>query len=212
MKWLTSTVFWGIVLIFGGILFMLQTLGLFQGGDLFWAVAFGLAGVLFLSVFAGNRLNWWALIPGFALLSIGTLIGVQIFVPSFAGSWGGAIVLGGIGLSFFAVYLANRSNWWAIIPGGVLLTLAMVTLIEDFANNGLGTGGIFFIGLGLTFALVAVLPNPQGRMNWAWIPAGALLVMGLLISIAAGNLIQYLGPAVLILIGAFIIIRSFYKR
>ena len=48
LKWLSSQVFWGIMLIVGGVLFLLQNLNVFQGGELFWGVAMGIVGVLFL--------------------------------------------------------------------------------------------------------------------------------------------------------------------
>jgi hypothetical protein len=100
-------------------------------------------------------------------------------LPGGTGEWGGSILLGGIALSFLLIYLVNRENWWAIIPGGVLLTLALIISLGSFLG-GFEVGGLFFLGIGLTFALVAVIPNPQGSMAWAWIPAGILTVMGLL--------------------------------
>jgi len=74
------------------------------------------------------------------------------------------------------------------------------------------TGGIFFIGLGLTFALVGLLPAPRGRMRWAFIPALVLLVMGLLIFAAAEQFINYLWPVALILVGLYLVFRTFRPR
>ena len=74
------------------------------------------------------------------------------------------------------------------------------------------TGGVFFLGLGLTFAVVALLPTSAGRMAWAWIPAGVLALMGLLLMAAAGNLIGYLWPLVIILAGGFLILRTLLGR
>ena len=34
--------------------------------------------------------------------------------------------LGTIGLSFWVIYLTRRDFWWAVIPGGALMTLALV--------------------------------------------------------------------------------------
>jgi hypothetical protein len=91
------------------------------------------------------------------------------------------------------VYLAEKTNWWAIIPGGVLFTIAAVALMES-STTAIATGGIFFLGIGLTFALVAILPNTVGQMRWAWIPAGILVLMELLLLVAAENLINYIWP------------------
>lgn len=211
MKWLESRVLWGSLLILGGVLFLLQNLGLLLLGNFFWALLLGLGGLFFISIYLQSRANWWALIPGFTLLSVTALMLVQQFAPGLGDNWGGGIILGGIGLSFFMIYLVERANWWAIIPGGVLLTLAATVGLEQFFP-GLETAGIFFLGMGLTFSLVAMLPNPQGEMRWAWIPAGILLLMGVIFMAAAGELLKYIWPAALILAGAVLLLRSLRGR
>jgi hypothetical protein len=211
MKWLESRILWGSLLILGGLLFLLQNLGILVMGNIFWIVLFGLGSLFFLSFFIQNRMNWWALIPGLTLLSVTLLFALDSAFPTFDESWGGSIVLGGIGLSFFLIYLVDRANWWALIPGGVLLTLAATVGLEQFFP-GLETVGIFFLGMGLTFGLVATLPNPQGEMRWAWIPAGILLLMGVIFMAAAGELLMYLWPLALIIAGGVLLIRSFRGR
>lgn len=211
MKILANRIFWGLVLILGGVLFLLQNLGIFQGGDLFWGVCLGVAGLLFLGVFFGDRQQWWALIPGMVLLAIGSLILLTSFVPGFNEGLGGLIILGGIGLSFIFVYLANRANWWALIPGGILVTLGVVAGLDQVVSDT-GSGGIFFLGLGLTFLLVAVAPTPSGKMKWAWIPALVLVLFGLLVFFAAENLLIYFLPAALVIAGGVLIWRAIRSR
>lgn len=211
MKWLTSRTFWGILLIIGGIIFLLENLGLIEIGGAFWGIILGIAAIGFLSVYLSNRENWWALIPGITLLSISALIIISAMMPGDTGTLGGVIVLGGIGLAFLLVYLANRENWWAIIPAGVMLTLSAVVLLSEYFT-GIEVGGIFFLGLGLTFAVVAILPTQHGQMKWAFIPAGVLLVMGLLITAAMSPLINYLWPVALILAGLLLVFRSYVWR
>jgi len=209
-RWFESRVFWGVLLVLGGFAFLLQNLGYLTFGGLFWALLFGLGGLFFLSFFFQGRENWWAVIPGMALISISALMALESLLPLAADSWGGAIVLGGIALSFVIIYLISRQNWWAIIPAGVLLTLTLVILLESFFS--LETGGIFFLGLGLTFALVALLPTPEGRMTWAWIPAGILLVLGVLIFAAVERLFNYIWPLILIIAGGVMILRTLRAR
>jgi hypothetical protein len=206
LKWIESRLLWGLLLIVAGGLFLLQNLGLFEASGVVWALLLGLGGVFFVSVFIQSREHWWALIPGITLLSVALLIFLDNYFPRASDILGGAIVLGGIGLAFLMVYLANRENWWALIPMGVMLTLAVVSTLDEI--TGFDTGGIFFIGLGLTFALVALLPSERSRMRWAWIPAGILLVMGLFISASAASLLGYIGPVILILAGLFFILRA----
>jgi hypothetical protein len=117
----------------------------------------------------------------------------------------GLLFLGGIGLAFWWVYFTDRSRWWAIIPGGVMLTLGAVSALDNIP--GLDTGGLFFIGLGLTFLLVAVLTG--GAQSWAWYPTVVLLIFGALVGIPSLDITDYVVPAVLILVGGFMIYRFF---
>jgi len=208
MKLLESRVLWGLLLILGGVLFLLENLGILQVGGLFWALMLGLGGLFFLSVFIQNRGNWWAVIPGFTLLGIAALITLDHVAPRLSDTFGGSIVLGAIGLSFLLVYLVDRENWWAIIPMGVLLTLTVVAGLDEVSGLGIEMGGVFFLGLGATFALVALLPAKGAANRWAWIPAGVLGVMGMLLVAAAGELIAYLWPAALILVGGYLILQT----
>ncbi len=215
MKWIGSRVLWGALLILGGILFLLQNLNVLNVGNIFWAILFGPIGVYILSFYFMNRANWWALIPGIILLDLGLITGLNLALPGFNGMWSGAIFLAGISLAFWVVYLANRAFWWAIIPGGVLLTLAIVAGIADNVP-GMQTGGIFFLGLGATFALVGALPAGEGvegrALRWAFIPAVVLLVMGVILSAFTASLINYIWPLALILGGIYLVYLTMRSR
>jgi hypothetical protein len=201
-----------MVLVIGGVLLLLDTFGIFKGGALFWTIVSVVAGLLFLSLFITNRENWWALIPGIIFLAIAAMVGLNSFVPGFSETnYSGTIILGGIALSFLLVYIARRSNWWAIIPAGVMATIAIVAILDSNTSN-IASGGMFFLGLGITFALVAILPGTEGQMRWAWIPAAILGLMGLLILIAAEELINYIWPSALIFAGLLLIGRSLRRK
>jgi hypothetical protein len=210
-RWLGSRILWGSLLILAGLMFLLQNLGVFRFGDLFWGVLFILGGGAFLTIFLQDRAQWWAIIPGFTLLGIGVIIGLTVLAPGFMAIIGGSIVLGSIGLAFLIIFLLDREKWWALIPAGTMLTLTVVAAISQ-AVPGMETGGVFFLGLGLTFGVVALLPTSAGRMSWAWIPAGILALMGLLLMAAAGSLIGYLWPLVIIAAGGFLILRTCLGR
>ncbi len=206
-KWFESRVFWGVVLIAAGVIFLLQNLLGLEISGIFWAVIFALAGVFFIGLFLGNRIHWWALIPGFTLWGIAATILVERYIPSLAETFGGVLVLLGISLGFLTVYLFARRHWWSIIPAGVMLALAAAILLEDrLGETGFIT--VFFLGMGITFGWVALTPTPQGRMNWAWIPAGIMVLMALLFSINAGPLFGYIWPIALILGGLYLIYRT----
>jgi hypothetical protein len=120
----------------------------------------------------------------------------------------GAIFLGLLGLSFWLIYITHRDNWWAIIPGGVLLTLAGVTLIPD---NSVLMGGAFFLGMAVTFGLVYILPKPAGKLKWALYPAGILFALGVLTTLGATDLLTYIWPVALLIAGGYVIYRAVRK-
>lgn len=210
-RWLESRVLWGSFLILAGLLFLLQNVFNLPLGGLFWAALLALGGLVFISVYLNNRLHWWALIPGFTLLGVAATVFVNNFFPLLDDISGGLFVLGGIGLAFAAIYLADRRNWWAIIPAGVMFTLAAISVLDQLLV-GFDSGGLLFLGLALTFVLVAILPNPQGQMTWAWYPAVVLAVIGLIIAVASQNLFRYFWPLILILGGLVLIFRTLVMR
>lgn len=202
----------GLLLIFGGVLFLLQNFGLIPSNlGWVWAVLFAIVGAGFLSLFAANRTVWWPLFPGLILLDLAVLILVGELWPDLAERWGGAFFLAGLSLPFWATYLANRSNWWSLIPAGVMATLGAVAAVSPEAEGTQG-GGLFFLGLGATFLLVWLAPTPSGRMGWAIWPAGALLVMGLLLAASFATVANLIFPVGLVLAGAFLLFRAFRPR
>ncbi|MFL7870640.1 MAG: hypothetical protein AB8I58_17555 [Anaerolineales bacterium] len=204
MKRFDPRIIIGALLILAGALGFLQAFGFLRdASDVFWGLVFLAAGGVFLFMFAGGFASgqWWAAFPGFVLAGIGVLI----LLPDALDNIGGAVFLGAIGLSFWVVYLTGRDRWWAIIPGGVLFTLAIVSALPEKLLGGADSGGIFFLGLALTFLLVALLAN----MRWAYWPAGVLGVFGTFLFFQSQiYLLSYIAAAALICVGAFIIVRS----
>jgi hypothetical protein len=204
MKRMGIRVWVGIGLVLLGLLMLAERLGIFEGlMNLFWGLLFLAGGAYFLYRFANNmRGEWWAAIPGFALAGIAA----DSLLPRIFGDWGGLFFLASLGLGFFAVYLSGKERWWAIIPGGVLITLGLISAFSSIFGMQ-ETGGVFFLGLGLTFLLVAVLAS----MQWAYIPAAVLLVMGALLGTPFTGLLNFLWPAVLI-VGGLILVFQFFRR
>jgi len=210
-KWLGSRYFWGAMFIIIGGIFLLQYFGLITLGALLWAIIIASGGVLFLSIFFAENTNWWALIPGVTLISVAIVIAIGSLLPDLGGELGGLVILGGIGLSFILVYLVQRENWWAIIPGGVMLSIGAIVGLESFLP-GAATGGLFLIGLGATFAVLALVPTPQGKMQWALIPAGILAVIGLVLLVVSADIFRIVGAVGLIVLGGFILYRNLRRE
>ena len=211
MKVLGSRIFWGGLLILAGVLFLLDNLGLLTIGDLIWAILLGLGGIAFLTVFITYRQNWWALIPGCTLVGVSITLFLDFFLPQVGSVASGLIILGSIGLAFLIIYLLNWENWWALIPAGVLFTLAVVAVLDEVYPQ-MDTGSVFFVGLGLTFAALAILPNPIGQMRWAFIPAVILIVIGIVIAAVQFPVLSVVFALALIVVGVFFLLRAFRWR
>lgn len=200
----------GLLLIAAGVLFLLQNLGfLEQAGALFWALAFIVAGSVFVYSYLSDRSLWWALIPGFALLGVGGLIAIATFLPQYVDVFGVPILFIGMSASFWIIYLSKRDQWWAIIPGGTLLTLAVFTGL-DALIGGEGIISVFFVGLGLTFLSLTILPMAKDMqwVKWAYVPAAVLLIIGALFIVTAVSYLQLVGSVALVVVGLYLIFRT----
>lgn len=166
MKRIDFRIVVGAMLVLGGVLALMETLGYLKNAtDLFWSGVFIVAGLAFLSLLFGG--NWWAVFPGFTLVSLGALI----ILPASLENFGGAIFLGGIALSFWYVYFTSRTErWWALIPAGVMTALALVVVVSERFEEY--SGAVFLGGIGLAFLMV-YFTNMAERW-WALIPAGVL--------------------------------------
>jgi hypothetical protein len=194
----------GGLLLLGGLLSLLDVMGVIgNAGGVFWGLIWGAVGVYFLYLLMADRSrNWWAAFPGFIFVGMA----LSSLLPSPLDAFSGLIFFAGISIAFLWFYFNNtEGNWWAIIPAGVLLTLGAISALDEFST--FDTGGFLFVGLGLTFALVALLPGGNQR-SWAFIPAVILLIFGTLL-VPSFGLANYVGPALLILLGGFLVFRFF---
>lgn len=208
-------IFFGAALILIGALFLVnQIFNLpFHLGGIMVAALFAVAGGAFLTVLINNRENWWAAIPSLVLFGLAALIASGEFFPEFERRFGGSLFLAFIGLAFLVVYLVKRDNWWAVIPMGVLFTLAAVAGMSNF--NFAATSSVFFMGIALTFAMVGLLPVGRSE-KWPWIPAGICAFLGTILLLGSGAFLKSIGglvwPALLVLGGLFLIGRTFIKK
>jgi hypothetical protein len=204
----------GFVILVFGLLALLQTLNVFQmKGDL-WLLAFALifatTGATFLYALVVERSNWWAAIPGLTLLGLGVMMGLLTFdgIPNMIPPF---IFMASISASFWVVYAATR-QWWAIIPGGVLASVALTILVSEI--NGLAAGGLMFLGIAATFAVLALIGvgKDSGSLPWPWFPAGILFLFGTLVLVTGGTVSGLIGALLLIGAGAFLVLRPYLKK
>lgn len=200
----------GLLLIALGGFFLLQATGILGAlSDLFWSLAFGAAGGAFLYTFL-TRIHerWWAAIPGFTLLGLAATIFYSRFAPPILSGMTGVIFLGSIGAGFLAIFVTNPRQWWAIIPGGALFTVAGVAAVDALPFSFLNPGSVLFVGLGLTFGLLGLLSTYLNQeLRWAYIPAAIMLVLGLVVMTPFVGAIAWLWPLALIAAGAYLVLR-----
>jgi len=205
---------WAGVLVAVGVLLLLFNLGVLARyepiAQYVVAGALALGGVTALVSYFWRRDLWWRLMPGWTLLALAAmvLLSVNDSVPR---PYIGSTLFIGLALAFANIYIVNREEqWWAIIPGGFMLVLALVIGLTVTVNRLETLGAILFVGMGLVFALVYLLAGKR-RHWWALIPAGVLIFFGLL-AYSIDNKLQgallHWWPAALIVIGAIVAFAS----
>ncbi|OJX46025.1 MAG: hypothetical protein BGO78_03835 [Chloroflexi bacterium 44-23] len=200
----------GGLLVFFGILALLDSVLVLPFTGILWGFLFLAGGVGFIILTLSNRSAWWAIIPGLILTSLGVLILVEAFFPRISDSLGGIIFLGGTALAFWIVYVRDRNMWWAIIPAGVFTSLSLTVLVDEFTRFDGGT--FFLMGLAVTFALLTILPGLKGNRQWPLIPAGILFLVSLITLFDTINAMRYFWPILLIGVGVFLILRPYFLK
>ena len=209
-----ASFWWGIALLALGVIWLLDATDVLRLGGAWVGLVFAAGGIAFAVLFARSDGNWWAAIPAGALIGLGGLIA---FVEGTAApdEYGASILMGAIGLGFAAVYLRARQHWWALIPMGVLLTLAVMIAFVPTGDEDRVLPAILFAGIALTFGLLALIPIDGRRMAWPWIPAAILAVFAGFFALDAVQLLEtmeWLWPAGLVVVGLVLVWRNFASR
>lgn len=211
----TSWPVWmGVLFVVGGTLSLLEALKVITLGSALWAGIFAVGGLAFLAIVLINSAQWWAFIPGFALLGLAVAAGSNL-APARSPllEAGGAAFLMLLGLGFGAVALSSRERWWAIIPLGALLTLAAVAAAPVLLESSeRATSAMFFFGLAATFGVLSLLRTQSGRMLWALIPAGTLGLLGLLLLGNFTTALALLGPVTLLVAGMAVLAGYWWRH
>ena len=214
MKRLNEAVSWGIFLLLAGVFLLLNNLNVLGSwGALAWAALYALAGLGFLIWFFMDTKHWWRAIPAFTLLGIGAelLLGwrhVEL------GGWGPSLVLFGMALGFWAILILRREHWWAVMPAGVLTTVAVLFGLWN-QLDGAGRLAVLLIGTGLMFMLLYVIRYEEHDARWAAIPAGALLLLAVVTLVAAlpmPAVVREWWPILLVIVGLLMIILGLTRR
>lgn len=147
----------------------------------------------FLAAYLTDRThNWWALIPGGVMLFVAL---TTLLVDSAGGEWVGALFLFMIALSFFAVYMNNRTRTWALIVAYILAVLGIAPLMSTGGRDAAYYGPIFLFAVALPF-FVVYFRSPDNW--WAIIPAGSVTTIAIIAALAIAGLINEDGRGALI--------------
>jgi hypothetical protein len=178
------------------------------GDSLIASVILTVIAIPFLVVYFRDRLQWWPLIPSYVLLLIALMVGLLEF-NLLKDAWVATFVLGGIGIPFLAVYLRDRSNWWALIPAYVMIVIGvMVGLIDVGILRDTIIPAYIFLSIAIPFFVVYAKDPSQW---WPLIPGGIMGLMGV-IFLMTGELFAYVVPILIIIAGAIILGRQLMGR
>jgi hypothetical protein len=183
MKTLWTRLFWGLLLVAAGGLFMAQNLGFISvtaQATPTWGYGFAIVAVLFLITYFVNGITHWGwLFPTFIFGSIAGLIFMS--GAAFPGSLGASAILASVGLPFLVAFVTSpRKRWWALIPAWVMLVLTAFIAMSDFIPEEMVGGGILF-SIGVPFLVVYLLKTTRW---WALIPAFVTMLMGAVIALS----------------------------
>lgn len=187
-----SALFWGAFLTGAGLLALADQMGY---TDTFstsvWIVIFGAISLMGLVSYALSGWKEWAwLFPAGIFGGLALVIGLAESRPENAAV--ASPLFFGLLIPFVGAYLTDRSrNWWAVIPGGVMLFLGLTILLVD-SVGGEWIGALFLFFIALSF--LAVYLNDRKR-TWALLIAYVVGVLSIAPMLASGGeTAAYYGP------------------
>jgi len=179
MKDRLINIFWAVIMIAGGGIFLLREMGILDFALLstwVWAAVFGVLSVFFfLTYFIKGTDRWGWLFPATILGAISATIALENTAAGEALS--GALILAAIAVPFLVAYFENpEERKWALIPSWGMGVLTFVVLFERYLGGYL-TGTIVLYGIALPFLFVYLTDRSK---KWALIPFAAMAVVGLI--------------------------------
>jgi hypothetical protein len=201
-----QSVVWGGLLILFGVMALVETFT-----DLtawVWVAVLAAAGLGVFAIYLTDRSQWGLLIPAYVLWAVAGLIALvtlNILRDESVANY----VLAAIGLPFLVAFLRDRSRWGLLIPAYVLLAVGvMIGLIGRGILSDLLIPSYVLFAIAIPFFVVYARDPKQW---WPLIPGGILAVIGISFLVAEAT-VQYVGPAVLVLVGVWILVRQFSRR
>ena len=159
------------------------------------------AGLVFLFFTGAGRWLTWFLIPAGVLFTVGVVtlvLGAGMFMSPVAAE----IAAAGFGMTFLAVFLTRRNQWWALIPAGAFLGAALWAFAgARFPVIGWHPVPVVLC-VGLSFFSIYLSAIQKRRMRWCLL-AGSLTVAAALVYLLALLLVRWMSlwPLALVVVG-----------
>ena len=134
-------------------------------GAAFWLGSFG-------------ALSLWQRVAGFT--------GIGVFAVVTSGSFAGVAALGFPALGFGLVYLLDARRWWALLPAGLVGSVALLAGLDALFPRW-DTTPILFLGFAATFSLLYLLSPRRGGKRWALFPAIGFIMLTVLSNDPSGG-------------------------
>ena len=197
----------GALLLFAGVVLLLGGRGVVGlAAELVW-----LAGLAALAMVSWRVLSTRTVMP----LRIAVHAALAITAAATTTQLSGPAFLGFMALAFWLVYRTpsrkQAVTGWAIIPAGVLTTLATVAAVDTLRPRWDG-GAVFLLGMTATFTVIYLLPPERGGGRWALWPALAWALLTVIVNDPTGAFTRWWLPLTLIGIGIAVLGWSRRRR
>ena len=158
----------------------------------------------------------WRVVVGVGLILLGIAAILQTYNILTGSIWAiiFTVLFGLAGAGFLITFFQDRKQWWAIIPGFMLLGLASTIFLAEFTTGFLSdlAAVVFLASAALSFLIIYLLKRD---FWWALIPAFVLGGLSVMIGLEESNLPirdEYAVAVFLISIGLPFLLLYLIKR
>ena len=195
MKTRWINLFWGLVLVVVGGLYLLNVLGYItidRNSPQLWIPVFGAFSLLFFATyFIQGVAHWGWLFPALIFGALSLLL-AQVAAGADNAAMS-APVLAAVGIPFLVAFaLEPRKRQWALIPASCMTVLTLIVTVVDRVPGEV-IGGLVLFSIGLPFLVVYLVNRSRW---WALIPALILIVLGA-VTLLSSQAPEFMGALVL---------------
>lgn len=134
-------------------------------------------------------------------------VGVGVFAIATSENFTGVASLGFPALALALVYLSDVKRWWAVIPAGILASIALLLAFNELFSWD--ATPVLFLGFAATFTCLYLLSPERGGQRWALYPAVVFIALTVLVNDPGSGLS---GALPLLFIGAGVLMLWWWQR